>query len=211
MSEDSPGQRRLVERGPERTCGVRGLARAVMVRRAGTGADLRCQRTRQCQQQPNSKPNPKQSMAYTQLNYHITFRPHCSVPAITEVHERDLYAFVNGFCNHHNCKLIRINSMPDHIHILVSLPPTMAVASFVHDLKLAAGKFLRAHPDKFPLFTTWARSYYAGTCGPMDKERVRRYIMRQKEHHKKKSYRQEIIRQLKKAGIEYDEQYLLRD
>ena len=150
-------------------------------------------------------------MAYTQLNYHITFRPHCSVPAITEVHERDLYAFVNGFCNHHNCKLIRINSMPDHNHLLVSLPPTMAVASFVHDLKLAAGKFLRAHPDKFPLFTTWARSYYAGTCGYTEKERVRRYIMRQKEHHKKKPYKQEIIRQLKKAGIEYDEQYLLRD
>ena len=109
------------------------------------------------------------------------------------------------------CKLIRINSMPDHIHILVSLPPTMAVASFVHDLKIAAGNFLRAHPDKFPLFTGWARSYYAGTCGPMDKERVRRYIMRQKEHHKKKSYKQEILRQLKRAGIEYDEKYLFRD
>ena len=190
---------------------MRSLASAECLVERESGADLRCEEPRQRQQQLTTKPNPKQSIAYTQLNYHITFRPHCSVPAITEVHERDLYAFVNGFCNHHNCKLIRINSMPDHIHILVSLPPTMAVASFVHDLKLAAGKFLRAHPDKFPLFTTWARSYYAGTCGPMDKERVRRYIMRQKEHHKKKSYRQEIIRQLKKAGIEYDEQYLLRD
>jgi REP element-mobilizing transposase RayT len=150
-------------------------------------------------------------MAYTKLIYHIVFRPHWSVPAITEVHERDLFAFVNGFCNNHKCKLIRINSMPDHIHILVSLPPTMAVASFVHDLKIAAGNFLRAHPDKFPLFTGWARSYYAGTCGPMDKERVRRYIMRQKEHHKKKSYKQEILRQLKRAGIEYDEKYLFRD
>ena len=150
-------------------------------------------------------------MAYTKLNYHLTFRPHRSVPAITEAYERDLYAFVNGFCNHHNCKLIRINSMPDHIHILVSLPPTMAVASFVHDLKIASGNYLRAHPDKFPLFTKWARSYYAGTGGYTEREWVRRYIMRQKEHHKHKSYREEIVRQLKKSGIEYDERFLLRD
>ena len=150
-------------------------------------------------------------MAYTQLNYHITFRPHCSVPAITEAYERDLYAYINGFCNNHSCKLIRINSMPDHMHILVALPPTMAVASFVHDLKIAAGNFLRAHPDKFPLFTGWAHGYYAGTCGYKEKEWVRRYIIRQKEHHKKKSYKQEIIRHLKKAGIEYDEKYLFCD
>ena len=150
-------------------------------------------------------------MAYTKLIYHIVFRPHWSVPAITEVHERDLFAYINGFCNNHKCKLIRINSMPDHIHILVSLPPTMAVASFVHDLKIAAGNFLRGHPDKFPLFTGWARRYNPGTCGPMNTERVRRYIMRQKEHHKKKSYKQEILRQLKRAGIEYDEKYLFRD
>lgn len=45
----------------------------------------------------------------------------------------------------------------------------------------------------------------------MDKERVRRYIMQQKEHHKNKSYRQEILRQLKRAGIEYDEKYLFLD
>ena len=130
------------------------------------------------------------------------------MPAIAEEHERELYMYVFGFCKNHNSKLYRINGMPDHIHMLVGLPATTAVASFVHDLKLATGNFLRANPDKFPLFHGWERTYGAFTYSEADKDRVIQYIINQKEHHRHITARDELKEMLRDMGIDYDERYL---
>ena len=147
-------------------------------------------------------------MAYTNLLYHIVFRPSGSKPVITEAYERNLYMFIYGFCKNHQCVLYRINGMPDHIHMLVGLHPTIPVASFVHDLKIATGNFMRANRDKFPSFDSWERSYGAFTYSNSDKERVIQYIINQKEHHHHISFREEYINILQEFGIEYDERYI---
>ena len=147
-------------------------------------------------------------MAYTKLIYHITFRPHNNIPAINETYERDLYMYIYGFCKNHQCVLYRINGMPDHIHLLVGLHPTIAVASFVHDLKIATGNYLRANKEKFPLFQTWERSYGAFTYSESEKDHVIQYIINQKEHHRRVSIREEMESIMKEFGIEYDERYI---
>ena len=147
-------------------------------------------------------------MAYTKLIYHIVLRTYQGTAPITETYERDLYRYIYGFCKHHQCMLYRINGMPDHIHMLISLHPTIAVASFVHDLKIATNKFMSDHRDRFPEFIKWERGYCALTYAEADKQRVINYIIRQKEHHKKTSVRDELIAQLIDAKVEYDEHYL---
>ncbi|MBR6197986.1 MAG: IS200/IS605 family transposase [Bacteroidaceae bacterium] len=147
-------------------------------------------------------------MAYTKLIYHIVFRPQNNAPAIAEAHERDLYMYIYGFCKNHQCVLYRIGGMPDHIHMLVGMHPSIAIASFVHDLKIATGNFMRSHHDMFPLFNGWERSYGAFTYAEADKDRVIEYIKNQKEHHKHISARDEMIAFLKEYGIEYDEKYI---
>ena len=147
-------------------------------------------------------------MAYTKLLYHIIFRPHNNVPAITEEYERELYMYIFGFCKNHHCKLYRVNGMPDHIHMLVALPATLAVASFVHDLKIATGNFLRANPAKFPLFKGWERTYGAFTYSEAEKEKVIQYIINQKEHHRHISARDELKQILRDMGVDYDERYV---
>ena len=147
-------------------------------------------------------------MAYTKLLYHIVFRPFKSKPAITEVYERDLYHYIWGFCKNHDCYLYRINGMRDHIHLLVGLPTTISVASFVHDLKVAAGNYMRVNSNKFPLFESWERSYAAFSCSEKEKDGISQYINRQKEHHKKVSFHDELKAFLKDYGIEYDEKYI---
>ena len=98
--------------------------------------------------------------------------------------------------------------MPDHVHILVGLPATMAVASFVHDLKIATGNYMRANRDMFPRFETWERSYGAFTCSESDKERIIQYIINQKEHHKHESLHDEFCRIMQEMDIVYDEKYI---
>ena len=98
--------------------------------------------------------------------------------------------------------------MPDHIHILVSLHPTIAVSSFVHDLKIATSNLMKSSPDRFPGYQGWENGYCALTCSDADKERVRQYIINQKTHHARISARDELKALLQEFGVAYDERYV---
>ena len=147
-------------------------------------------------------------MAYTKLIYHIVLRTYQGTRPIAEAHERDLYMYIYGFCKNHQCQLYRINGMPDHIHLLVNLHPSIAVASFVHDLKIATHNFMTANRDKYPLFEKWEQGYCALTYSEAEKERVIQYIIHQKEHHRSVSARDELMALLHECGVEYNEKYI---
>ena len=98
--------------------------------------------------------------------------------------------------------------MPDHIHLLVSLHPTMAVASFVHDLKIATNRYMTAAKDRFSDFVKWERGYCALSYAEADKQRVINYIIRQKEHHRKVTIHDELMAQLREARVDCDERFL---
>ena len=147
-------------------------------------------------------------MAYTKLIYHIVLRTHQGTAPIAEAYERDLYAYIFGFCKQRNCTLYRANGMPDHVHILVSLHPTISVASFVHDLKIATNNLMKASPDRYPSFRGWESGYCALTYSDADKEKVRQYIINHKQHHARITVRDELKALLQEFGVEYDERYI---
>ena len=147
-------------------------------------------------------------MAYTQLYYHIVIRTKHSIPCIVEMHEKELYKYIWGFCNNNNCKLERINGMPDHLHMLLSIHPSLSISSFIHDLKLASTYYIKTNSDKFPLFQGWSEGYCALTYSKDEKSKVYDYIVRQKEHHQRKTFREELIEVLTECGIPYDERYI---
>ena len=147
-------------------------------------------------------------MAYTKLIYHIVLRTYQGTVPIAEAYERDLYMYIYGFCKNHSCVLYRINGMPDHLHLLVGLHPSIAVATFVHDLKIATNNFFTSNREKFPLFVKWAEGYCALSYSEHDKSRVMQYIIDQKVHHSKISARDELIGLLKEMGVEFDERYI---
>ena len=76
-------------------------------------------------------------MSYTNLIYHIVFSTYRRKPTIVEEHERELYAYINGFINNLDGKLYRVGGMPDHLHILVSIPPQISVSEFVRRIKFS--------------------------------------------------------------------------
>ncbi|MCI5776569.1 MAG: IS200/IS605 family transposase [Bacteroidales bacterium] len=130
-------------------------------------------------------------MSRTALLYHIIWRTRASEPSISENHERQLYTYILRICDNKNCKLHRINSMPDHIHILVSIRPDISVSQFVKIIKGESSKWLKSHTNWFPSFRGWGSGYAAFTYAENDKETIRQYIANQKQHHRNTPFYQE--------------------
>lgn len=149
-------------------------------------------------------------MSYTNLLYHIVIRTKYSESTINEEHERDFYAYALGQISNMNAKLFRIGGIPDHVHLLVSLPATMSVSYFVQQLKTATSKWLKENP-KFPAFRGWSAEYAAFSYGRNDKDKIRNYIRNQKQHHKKLSFEDEYRAFLIENGIKVNERFFLTD
>ncbi len=147
-------------------------------------------------------------MSFTKHIYHIVFRTKNSVPAICVEHENVLYRYIWGICKNEHVFLHRINGMPDHIHLLVEIPASLAVSAFVQKLKQSVSLFLRNHKIEFPFFVAWAEGYASLTYAEKDIPVIKNYIANQKEHHLKCSYFDEIKILLDENGIKYDEKYL---
>jgi REP-associated tyrosine transposase len=102
---------------------------------------------------------------------------------------------------------LELNGTDDHIHLLAKLRPDRAVSDVLRDLKANASGWMH---DVFPALKhfSWQRGYGAFTVSQSNVDEVRRYIAKQKEHHRKFSFRDEFIEFLKANGIEYDKRYI---
>ena len=150
-------------------------------------------------------------MAHVVLYYHIVWRTKRSERTITEAHDRDLYAYILGICERKQCKLIRIGGVADHIHMLITIRPDIAVSDFMQVLKTETSKWLKTQRDKFPMFSGWGNGYAAFTYCERDKEMIRHYIMNQKEHHRVHTFREEYESLLAEWGIDPATDFFLRD
>lgn len=150
-------------------------------------------------------------MAHVVCLYHIIWRTKCSQRTITEASERELYAYILGYCKQKDCTLVRIGGMEDHIHMLVFLRPDIALSGFMQVLKTESSKWMKEHRELFPRFEGWGNGYAAFSYSERDKEMIRGYIMRQKEHHRGKSFRDEYEELLREWGIDPETDFFLRD
>ncbi len=142
-------------------------------------------------------------MSHTRLVYHIVFRTKDSFPFITERWETDLYKYISGIVKAKGGKVIAINGMPDHIHLLIVLP-ACDLPAFIRDLKANSSKWAKDHSPKF----SWQRRYGAFTVSESVTPGVRDYIRDQKEHHKKRTFEEEYVSLLKKHHVEYNSDHI---
>ena len=146
--------------------------------------------------------------SYRQIYYQIVFGTWNREATISEDHESELYKYIWGIINNHNCKLYRINSMPDHIHIFSDLHPSVSLGDYVKNIKVASSKWMK-ECGKFPAFSNWQESYGAFTYSIREKDMIIDYIKNQKVHHQTETFLDEYKRLLVENGIEFDEKYLL--
>ena len=149
-------------------------------------------------------------MSYIQSIYHIVFRTYRSGQTINEEHERELYAVIIKQTENLRAKLIRIGGIPDHLHILVSLPADLSVAKYVQAVKAFTSKWLRENPN-FTYWNGWGREYAAISYGIRDKDMIANYIYNQKEHHKHICFAEEYRSLLLENNLPIREEYFLKD
>jgi len=99
-----------------------------------------------------------------------------------------------------------VGGVADHVHLLASLRPVHCIADVLRDIKKDSSTWVK---DNFDRGFAWQEGYAAFTVSPYALNSVKKYIANQEAHHALYSFVDELKELLKKAGIEYDEKYLL--
>jgi hypothetical protein len=99
-----------------------------------------------------------------------------------------------------------IGGVEDHVHLLVGLKTTHCISDFIRELKRSSSIWV--HNEIKAQDFKWQEGYGAFTVSPNSRASVKRYISNQKEHHRKRTFREEFVDLLNKAGIEYEDKWL---
>jgi putative transposase len=144
---------------------------------------------------------------FTQILYHIVFSTKNREQVLTKENREKLFRYTWGLIKNKKCVLYQINGVEDHLHIATHLHPTIALADLIKDIKVATSLWIKDE-GVFPMFSGWQEGYAAFTKSIGDKEVLMNYIKKQEEHHRKVSFRDELIVLLREQNIEFDERYL---
>ena len=140
------------------------------------------------------------------LHYHIVFSTKERRPLINVEWRTRLHSYLGGIIRGMNGVAESVGGVADHVHLLASLRPVHCVADVLRDLKKDSTNWAKHHFDRN---FVWQEGYAAFTVSPLATDAVRKYIANQETHHQKHSFVDELRELLEKAGVEYDEKYLL--
>lgn len=144
---------------------------------------------------------------FSQIYIQVVFAVKGRNSLIVKSWEEELYKYITGIITNKGQKLIAINGMPDHIHILIGMKPSCCLSNLVREIKKSSNAFI--NEKKFSKFKfEWQEGYGAFSYSHSSLDNVIAYIQNQKEHHKNKSFREEYIDFLKKFEVEYKDEYL---
>ena len=140
---------------------------------------------------------------FTNLLYHIVFSTKKRHRFITSDIQDELYKYISGIARNTNGRILKINGVSDHVHILEVTKPSIALSDFIRTIKANSSKWVHekfANKSKFE----WKVGYASFSVSESQKGRIRKYIEGQKEHHRRRDFPEELSGLLKKHGIEFD-------
>lgn len=145
--------------------------------------------------------------SYTRLYYHIIFSTKDRARQITNDFRSRLYEYLGGIIARENGRLIAAGGAADHVHLVVSLNATAALADVLRIVKTNSSKWVHeTFPDKADF--AWQPGYAAFSVSSSKLEDVRTYIANQEEHHRQTTFEEEFVAFLNRHGISYDRKYL---
>lgn len=144
---------------------------------------------------------------YSQIYIQVVFAVYGRDNLIKSEWKEELFKYITGIVKNHHQKLIAINGVSDHIHILLGIKPSIALSELVQDIKANSSRFInqkRFVRGKF----NWQEGFGAFSYSRSQLDRVIRYIENQEKHHAKKTFKQEYLGFLESFEVDYDEKYL---
>jgi len=144
---------------------------------------------------------------YTKIYIQVVFTVQGRHCLISRNNKEELFRYISGIISKRGQKLICINGMADHIHILIGLKPSISVSALIREVKTSSSKFINQKGWVRGKFS-WQNGYGAFSYGQSQLNRVIRYIKNQELHHQRKSFRDEYYQLLKQFDIDYNEKNL---
>jgi len=147
------------------------------------------------------------SHSYCSAHYHCVFSTKERRRTITSELQERLWPYLGGIARENRLVALAVGGMEDHVHILLSLPSTMAIAKAMQLIKGGSSKWVH---DEFPTHKdfAWQEGYGAFTIGISQIDTTKEYIINQAKHHHTKTFQEEFLSFLKKHEVEYDPRHV---
>lgn len=129
---------------------------------------------------------------------------------ISNTWKDELYKYITGVVQNHKHKLISINGISDHIHVLLGLHTTQSISDLIQDIKANSSKWINQKKFTKSKFE-WQAGYGAFSYSRSQLKQVASYIENQEQHHTKKTFREEHIEFLKRFEVDYDKKFIFHD
>jgi REP element-mobilizing transposase RayT len=146
---------------------------------------------------------------YSQIYIQVVFAVSERQSLIESQFKETLYQYIAGVIRNENQKLIAINGMPDHVHILIGLKPDVALSKLIGKIKTSSSNFINSQRWIRGRFS-WQEGFGAFSYSHSQLNDVAKYIENQESHHTKRTFKGEYLSLLRKFQVSYDEQYLFR-
>ena len=144
---------------------------------------------------------------YSQIYIQIVFAVRNRKALIHASWEEELYKYISGIVTGKGQKLLVINGVPDHIHFLIGMKPTCCISDLVREIKKSSATFIKEKKFIGSDFH-WQEGFGAFSYSHGHLNHVIQYIQKQKEHHKKETFKTEYLSLLDHFNIEFKTQYL---
>lgn len=144
---------------------------------------------------------------YHQLHAHLIFSTQGRRPLITESASGRLHGQLAVILREEDVIAHCVGGYEDHVHLLISFKPTHRLSDVARVLKSRSSKWVNAESASLHKFG-WQKGYSIFSVSHSQMDVVRRYLENQIEHHREKSFRDELIRFLDAHGIDYDPAYI---
>ncbi len=144
---------------------------------------------------------------FTQIYIQIVFAVRNREALIQPEWEEDLFKYITGIVQKKDQKMLAINGTKDHLHIFIGMKPTCCLSDLVREVKKSSISYIKEQKYIKSAFY-WQKGFGAFSYSHSQLDQVIRYINNQKQHHKKKSFKQEYTALLKAFNIEFKNEYL---
>ncbi len=144
---------------------------------------------------------------YTQIYIHTVFAVEGRQSLITKEHKVEIYKYMTSVVQNQKQKIMAINGVPDHVHLLIGLRPDIALSDLVRDVKAASSSLINDKRWVKGHFH-WQRGFGAFSYSRSQVSTVAKYIENQDRHHARRSFRDEYVALLKRFDVKYDPAYL---
>ena len=144
---------------------------------------------------------------YSQITIQLIFAVRNRNSMITPILREPLQKYITGIIKNQNQKLLTINFVSDHIHILIGQSPSCCLSGLVREIKSESSRFINENKlSRYKFY--WQEGFGAFSYSRSQRGDVINYILNQELHHKKKTFKEEYLDFLNKFEVEYDEKFI---